>query len=61
MAIGNITIYFLYIAFVFFLIPMEHNFMEKKNNVAFMNRLVGCMIFIKRCKSVTQSSPSVLH
>ena len=25
------TIYFLYIAFGFFLIPMEHNFMEKKN------------------------------
>ena len=24
------TIYFLYIAFGFFLIPMEHNFMEKK-------------------------------
>ena len=27
------TIYFLYIAFGFFLIPMEHNFMEKKNMV----------------------------
>ena len=28
----DITIYFLYIAFGFFLIPMEHNFMEKKTN-----------------------------
>mgnify|MGYP006973822613 CR=1 FL=1 len=31
----DITIYFLYIAFGFFLIPMEHNFMEKKKRERF--------------------------
>ena len=30
------TIYFLYIAFGFFLIPMEHNFMEKKTNLDYV-------------------------
>mgnify|MGYP006925730808 FL=1 len=33
----DITIYFLYIAFGFFLIPMEHNFMERKKKKLIFN------------------------
>ena len=32
MAVGNTTMYYLYIAFGFLLIPMEHNFMGEKKN-----------------------------
>ena len=41
------TIYFLYIAFGFFLIPMEHNFMEKKNTTAFVVNLDELIIVKK--------------